>query len=216
MADEKSFTEPDAVMNETDPRQPPGAAPEGVVLPGTVWESPNVITEADPAELDSVTYAGQGKRRFWIEAEVGWREGQWASVDNLYLFAVQFRGRAEPTEFQVHPHYGNSSAALAQVNTYASFLGRLPRALLANAQKVQISVGTTIRAASGNPANGVFHIFTQEAQAEARRGFLEEVLLYESGHVSLDRNHAHTREWVAAKEADARHISRREHSGSHL
>ena len=207
VADEKSGTEPDAVVKETDPRQPPGAAPEGVVLPGTVWESPDIITEADPSELDSLSCARQGKRLFWIEAETGWSDGQWASVDNIYLFNVQYRGRAEPTEFQVHPQYGSSAAALAQVTAYASLLGRLPRALLANARKVQISVGTTLRAASGNPVKGVFHIFTRKAKYEARRGFLEEVLLHEGGHVSLDRNHADTPGWVAAQEADGRHIS---------
>ncbi len=48
----------------------------GVVLPGTVWVSADIITEADPSALDGLVYVGRGIRGFYdpFEGERRWRE----------------------------------------------------------------------------------------------------------------------------------------------
>ncbi len=55
--------------------------------------------------------------------------------------------------------------------------------------------------------NNNFLIHTARAEAQDALGFLEEILLHESGHTSLDGLHANAAGWVAAQRADPDFIS---------
>lgn len=141
-------------------------------------------------------FVGGGVREFWDR-----RAERWGYV-RAYLFDVQFTG--VELQFQIHPEFGSREAARAEVDTYAAPLGRIPAALLSGAEEVEISAVDNVF--QGNK-NGIFHIYTIHGKELIRDGFLEEVLIHEGGHASLERVHANTADWRAAQEADGVFVS---------
>ena len=156
----------------------------------------------DPSSLGSVTPNGSGAREFWNEAD-----GEWEMLE-VYLFDVEYSARQGVTEFQVHREYGSQDAAREHVDTYAPIIGRLPRVLLSNVREVEISPGSGGRPVpvTANQA-GFLHVYTDSAPRTHRDGFLEETLVHEAGHASLDRDHARSPGWRAAQEEDGTFIS---------
>ena len=174
-------------------RQPTEGVPPFV---GVEWLTPGIIDVSDPSWLRSVTYAGRGERILWDHVQQDW------VMRNVFLFNVKYEGRQGLTEVQVHPGYGDEASAREQVELYAPVLGRLPRVLLSNAKEVEIqSEPTNPYSATANQA-GIFHINTYFAEDRLSRGLLEETLIHEAGHVSLDLNHARSPRWQAAQRAD--------------
>ena len=163
---------------------------------GTVWIA-DILDDSDPTSLRSVTYAGRGER---VIADR--RTGGQITVD-AYLFSAQYDG--PELEFRVNPEFGSVEAAQAEVDTYAPAIGRLPAALLSRALKVDINAGDL--AFGGNGSLGRFLIHTDYGEKRLRSGFLEEVLLHEAGHVSLDPTHWNAPDWRAAQQADGVFIS---------
>ena len=164
---------------------------------GAVYITPDLLTPSDPTSLQGTTYAGRGDREIYDR-----RPDTWITV-NAYLFNARY-GRVE-LEFQVNPEFGSREAARAEVDTYASVLGRLPAVLLSRAEKVQINAGN--ERFGGSWENRSFLVHTEYAEEKLREGFLEEVFFHEGGHVSLDGAHKYSADWLAAQEADSVFIS---------
>ena len=164
---------------------------------GTVWITGNILDASDPTSLRSVTYAGRGMRRFWAR-----REEMWVTI-NAYLFDARYAGRQ--LEFQVHPEFGSREVARSEVDAYAPALGRMPAALLSGALEVEVSRGEEVFQSLGT--EGIFHIYTDFGSAVTRDGFLEEMLIHEAGHISLDGIFARSAGWRAAQEADGVFVS---------
>ena len=162
---------------------------------GTPYISPGVIDGSDPSSLMNVTYSGRGMREVFDR-----RVDRRVTVE-AYLFDVRYGWGA--VEFQVNPEFGSAEAARAEVDTYAPPLGRLPEALMTNAQEVEINAGEEL---FGGNADGIFLIHTGSGRTLADDGFLEEVLFHEAAHVSL-RRHDNAPGWTAAQEADGVFIS---------
>ena len=164
---------------------------------GTVFITPNLLGPADPTSLQSVTYIGRGERVIYDR-----RPGAWITV-NAYLFNVRYEGA--DLEFQVNPEFGSRGAAQTEVDTYAAALGRLPAVFLSRAQKVQINAGHKLF--GGNWHDRSFLIHTDRGKEYIRDGYLEEVLIHEGAHVSLDGAHASSAGWRAAQTEDGVFIS---------
>ena len=156
-----------------------------------------MLGPSDPTSLQGVTYAGRGQREIYDR-----RPDRRITV-NAYLFTARYAG--QELEFQVNPEFGSREAARAEVDTYAPALGRLPAVLLSGARAVEINAGKELF--GGNGFSGSFLIHTDQGREYIRNGFLEEVFLHESAHVSLDSAHANSAGWRAAQEADRVFIS---------
>ena len=178
------------------------------VLPDTVWLSPDVITPADPSALDSVQYVGRGTRGFFDPFVKDWRDDL-----NLYLFRAHFGQHV--MEVQAHPHYGSVDSARAAAEMLASPLGRVPYALLAGGSEFEISPTETVGAGGNGCHGGIFHL--NGPTSDVLTGFVEEVLLHEGAHVSLDDcnfpeprtipRHSGSAGWLAAQKADGKFLS---------
>lgn len=166
-------------------------APKGVVLTGTVWVSPDVITDADPSALDSVVYVGRGMRGFYDPFEC---ERRWSDDLVVFLFEAHFAGGAT-MEVQAHPAYGEAESALAAARQFLPPMGRLPRMLIDGGREVELS-----------PAPDY--------------GFVEEMALHEGSHAVLEDcgwdgcridcaglGGSRSAEWRAAQPADSLFIS---------
>ena len=163
----------------------------------SLWMNPDIIDSSDPTWLRSVVYTGRGEREIWDHVEQRW------IMRNAYLFDVRYGGRLGVTEFQLHPEYGSRDAAQEQVDLYAPMLGRLPRELLLNVREVEIQIATADPSGAGaNSGRGVIHINTHAASGAVRDGYMEEILMHEGGHTSLDPDHARAAGWRVAQEAD--------------
>ena len=169
-------------------RQPPFA--------GTIFIDPDIITSTDPTTFQGLTSKGQGTRTMFDR-----RVNNWIQVQ-AYLFDATFDdGLAAET--QVNPEFGSSEAARVEAEKYAIVIGRLPRALRTLVATVWIHKGT--QPFGGGNNNLLIHV--GQADLYANDGILEETLVHEAAHTSLDAAHASAPAWIASQSADGTFIS---------
>jgi len=129
------------------------------------------------------------------------RVNGWIIVD-AYLFTATFDDGLT-AEVQVNPEFGNTAAAQAEAEKYAPVVGRLPTALRTDVQTVWIHMGT--QPFGGGNNNLLIHV--GQAELYIRDGILEETLVHEAVHTSLDAAHAAAPGWRTAQAADRTFIS---------
>lgn len=164
---------------------------------GTIFLDPDIITEADQTTYIGLEDAGQAMRTMF-DRRGG---GAWITV-NAFLFKASFDDSLS-TEIQVNPEFGTSAAAKIEAEKYAPVIGRLPTALRKDAETVWIHKG--IEPFGGGNKNLLIHI--GQADLYQADGILEETLVHEAAHTSLDDPHATAAGWIAAQNADPTFIS---------
>ena len=163
---------------------------------GTIDIDPNIITPSDPTSFQNVSSAGQGSREMFDR-----RGNDWITV-NAYLFDASFDDGLI-VEIQVNPEFGSSNAALTEAEKYGSVIGQLPNALRTDVATVWIHKGTEFFGGGNN--NLLIHI--GQADLYAADGILEETLMHEASHTSLDAYHDSVSGWLDAQTADNEFIS---------
>lgn len=163
---------------------------------GTIFLDPDIITLDDPSSFIKLEDAGQEFRTMYDR-----RANNWVN-ENAYLFNATYDDGLS-LEIQVNPEFGSVDAARVQAQKYAPVLGQLPTVLRKDAQTVWIHKGV-------NPfggGNNNFLIHTGQADLYIRDGILEETLIHEGSHTSLDNPHASSAGWRAAQADDPTFIS---------
>ena len=163
---------------------------------GTIFMDPNIITASDPSTFTGITYAGQGMRTMFDR-----RVDSFIDV-NAFLFNATFSDGLG-AEIQVNPEFGSVAAATEQANKYGTEIGRLPTVLRSQVRTVWIHQG--VQPFGGGNNNLLIH--TGQADLYAAEGILEETLVHEASHTSLDGAHANASGWLAAQRADPDFIS---------
>ena len=163
---------------------------------GTIFLDPDIITQADASAFQSIVSTGRGYRSMFDR-----RVNQWLYL-NAFLFQAGYDGGLK-IEVQVNPEFANSTAALAEASKYALVIGRLPACLRAKVKTVWIHQG--VQPFGGGNNNLLIH--TGMADQYSTDGILEETLVHEASHTSLDATHANAAGWLAAQAADAEFIS---------
>ncbi len=163
---------------------------------GTIFFDPDVITADDPSTLVSTTYTGQGTRRIFDRRVPGW------TTINAYLFDIVFDDSLT-TEAQVNPEFGTLEAATAAAEKYAEVVGKLSACLRADVDALWINTGT-MPFGGGNRS---LLIYTGQSARYEEQGILEETLIHEASHTSLDATHALAEDWKKAQELDGKFIS---------
>ncbi len=176
------------VWGETEQTTPP--------FSGTIFVVPNIIVETDPTALESIEPAGQGMRRMFDRRVNGRVEVE------AFLFDARFDDGLR-SEVQVNPEFGDVETAFAVAEKYATALGRIPTELRRDVRTITIHQG--VRPFGGGGNNVLIH--TGQGDRYIASGILEETLIHEAAHTSLDRTHARSEGWLAAQEADGRFIS---------
>lgn len=163
---------------------------------GTIFIDPDIITDADPGTLVSVTYTGQGMVTVYDRRPPGW------VTINAYLFDVVWNDGLTSVAM-VNPEFGSEAAAAAEAQTYAHAIGKLPTCLRQDVDAIWIHAGVY-------PFGGGNHsilIHTGQSAQYVASGILEETLVHEASHTSLDAAHAAATGWLAAQQADPNFIS---------
>lgn len=166
---------------------------------GTIFVDPDIIKTSDPSTYRGATYKGRGVRTMYDRRN----GGQWIK-NKAYLFNAVFKkGKAKRiTEVQVNSEFKSMSAAKVQVNKYMKALGRIPYMLLKDADTVWLHKGVELF--GGGNRNYLIHIGYGEIYI--RDGILEETLVHEGVHTSLDQYHYNSR-WKCDQKADVNFIS---------
>jgi hypothetical protein len=119
-----------------------------------------------------------------------------------YLFTATFDDGLS-AEVQVNPEFATADSAQAEAIKYATVIGRLPRALRIDVRTVWIHKG--VQPFGGGNNNLLIHV--GQADQYVAAGILEETLVHEAAHTSLDAAHANSAGWRAAQAADPTFIS---------
>ena len=178
----------DAEQPQSGPTTPPFA--------GTIFLDPDIITSSDPTAFLGLSYIGQGARTMFDR-----RVNDWITV-NAYLFDASFSDSLA-IEVQVNPEFGTSAASQTFAELYAGVIGRLPTALRRDVRTVWIHQG--VQPFGGGNNNLLIHV--GQADQYVTAGILEETLVHEAAHTSLDPSHAAAPGWLAAQAADRTFIA---------
>ena len=163
---------------------------------GTIFVNPDIVTADDPSTFTGLTYVGQDSRRMF-DRRVNGR----ITVD-AFLFNAEFDDGLS-CEVQVNPEFGSVEAARTEAEKFAWAIGQMPTVLRKDVRTVTIHLGNNPFGGGGN--NILIH--TGQSERYEQSGILEETLIHEACHTSLDREHSRAPEWMEAQAADGRFIS---------
>ncbi len=162
---------------------------------GTIFFDPDIITSSDSSSFSSISYAGQGMRTMYD------RRSGWVTI-NAFLFDVNWNDGLS-CEAQVNPEFGSVNAAATEAEKYARLTGQLPTCLREDVDYLWIHAGTE---AFGGGNNSIL-IHTGQSVLYENDGILEETLVHEASHTSLDATHASADGWIEAQNLDPDFIS---------
>jgi hypothetical protein len=163
---------------------------------GTIFLDPDIITASDPTEFTEATFRGTGMRTMFDRRVNNWVQR------NAFLVDASFTD-GSVVEVQVNPEFGTEAEAMTQAVRWATEVGRLPRALRRDVQTMWIHLGT--QPFGGGNNNILIH--TGQAQLYINDGILEEKLVHEASHTSLDADWSNHPDWRAAQQSDPTFIS---------
>ena len=127
-----------------------------------------------------------------------------------YLFEARYRDGLT-IEMQVNAEFGSREAAESQAAKYAAYLGKIPTLLRVNVETAWIHRGD--EDFGGGNRNILIHTDRGEQWENGNYvpggpgNYVEEALLHEGVHTSLDDPHAAAPGWLAAQAADPTFIS---------
>lgn len=163
---------------------------------GTIFLDPDIILPSDPTTYVGLEYTGQADRVMFDRRPAAF------VTYNAFLFNASYLG-GQMIEMQVNPEFETEDAAREQALKFAPVIGRLPRSLLRDVETVWIHKGNNLF--GGGNKNLLIH--TGQADDYIREGILEETLVHEASHTSLDADHASTEGWLAAQVKDPEFIT---------
>ena len=178
-------------FNEIDLNEPP--------FDGTIFISGDIITSSDPTLFDSLEYKGTGARQMYDRRN----GGAWINIEP-YLFETNFKDGLQ-TEIQINPEFTLDDAKL-EANKYAVLIGQLPAALRKDVQTMWIHKGE--EAYGGGNNNLLVHTGMSKVYENYWTGnIIEETLIHEATHTSIDTYHYPGREtdgaaWINAVSKD--------------
>jgi len=175
------------IFNEIDLDEPP--------FDGTIWISGDIITSSDTTLFDSLKYKGTGARQMYDRRN----GGAWINIEP-YLFDTSFSDGLK-TEIQINPEFTLDEATV-EANKYAFLIGQLPTALRKDVQTMWIHKGE--EAYGGGNNNLLVHTGMSEVYENWWTGnVIEETLIHEATHTSIDAYHYPDRETDGAAWIDA-------------
>ena len=130
------------------------------------------------------------------------RVADWITI-SPYLFPAVFDDSII-IEIQVNPEFGTADDAKIQAEKFAPIIGRLTTELRKDVETVWIHRG--MKPFGGGNNNLLIHTDYSSENYE-KQGILEETLVHEAAHTSLDAYHATDNNWIQAQEDDCRFIS---------
>jgi hypothetical protein len=163
---------------------------------GTIFIDPDIITSTDPSTILSTTYTGQGQRFVYDR-----RVSDWVTI-TAYLFDVVWNDGLT-SEAIVNIEFDDVAAATIEAEKYAFLIGQMPSCLRTDVDEIWIHKGVELFGGG----NRSILIHTGQSINYENDGILEETLMHEASHTSLDEYHATSTGWTEAQSFDGNFIS---------
>ena len=163
---------------------------------GTIFLDPDIITDQDPTTFLSLSYSGVSSRLMYD------RRSGWVNLE-AFLFPADYDDGLS-IEIQVNPEFGTWENAQIYALKYAEVIGRLTTELRKDVNTSWIHRGEEPFGGGNN--NLLIHTDWSEKYYE-EQGILEETLVHEASHTSLDSYHAESNKWIEAQNLDCGFIS---------
>jgi hypothetical protein len=158
--------------------------------------SKNIVTEEDPSTYQGLVY--QGANSSFLPDS---RSSISSTSVSAFLFIAAYENKN--INITVNPEFGNQKSAEQVATFYANVIGRLPLFLRDGINEVYVNRGFEPLLGKDN----ALVIYSQLADSFNTDGILEEVLIRESVHASLDAEISESSEWLSAKINDGKAIS---------
>lgn len=158
--------------------------------------SPHIILATDPNGFDYLSHKGSATRRVWDR-----RVNGTVSIDAI-LFEARYHD-SHGIEVQVNPEFGSVEGAMLQAQIYARAVGQLPVALRANLTEIIIHRGMELFGGGSN----YLLVHSERGQEYISQGILEETVMHEAAHTSLDPLHSKNIHWQYAQQTDGQFIT---------
>jgi len=157
----------------------------------------DIITTSDPSTFNCLSYEGRTTRQMWdkrLDNEFDL---------NVFLFHAHFTD-SPPIDIIVNPEFETVEAAEAEARRYTTELGQLPLILRQGIRQFGIHGGMPTYSAGA----GKIFVYADRTTRRISQNHLEESLLHESVHTSLDPTYARSPEWQAAQAQDGAFVTR--------
>ncbi len=157
----------------------------------------DIIQVDDPSDFVCLSYLGRTTRQMWDKR-----------VDNefdfeVFLFQAHFSNSA-PIDIIVNPEFGTVEAAETEARRYTRSLGQLPLLFRHGIRQLGIHDGRPTYSAGA----GKIFVYAERTTLRISQNHLEESMMHEAAHVSLDPLYARSNAWVGAQQSDNRFLTR--------
>lgn len=151
----------------------------------------DIITTEDPSSFVCLAYDGRTTRQMWDKR-----------VDNefdleVFLFRAYFSD-GPAIDIIVNPEFETRAAAETEARRYTHALGQLPMVLRHGIRQLGIHGGMPTYSAGA----GKIFVYADRTTIRIDENHLEESLLHEAAHVSLDPHHRSSQAWTDAQKSD--------------
>jgi len=139
------------------------------------------------------------------------RDDRWARRD-AWCFKITFTDSTKTTQANVNKEYSEEADALVEAIKYGKALGRMPKILRRDVDTLTIHKGMNLW--GGRNRDILIHTGHSEEIYEKRYGhILEETMMHEGAHTSMDSYVIYSQKWADAVKEDGKYISNyaREH-----
>jgi hypothetical protein len=165
----------------------------------TMYVSNNILTSRDPTAFKELSYRGEGRRSV-RDHRIGVSTADEKSV-RVYLFDASYVDGLT-IELRVNSEFESREAEM-QALKYATIIGRLPTFFRSEVETITIHKAYFTYSAWDHDI--LLHSYY--AEEDERTGHLEEVLIHETTHLTVDDPHKNMRAWYRAQESDGAFIS---------
>lgn len=163
---------------------------------GTIFIDADIITSSDLSSIQSTTYTGQSMVTMFDRRVNDWVMG------NAYLFNVVWDDGLTSVA-QINSEFGSVANATIEAEKYAFLIGQLPKCLREDVNEIWVHKGVE---PFGGGNNSIL-IHTGQTINYENDGILEETLVHEASHTSLDAAHSASTGWLNAQVLDNEYIS---------
>lgn len=174
------------------------------VFKDNLYTDADIVTKEDPTSFQNIVFVKEKKIKFWDKRKAkasGWKQ----SFFKVFIFKATFE-KGRKINIRVNTEFETKDKAEKQALKYGKMVGQLPNFLRKNLKTITIHKGKYLWGGGNND----ILIHTDEYQGHLAKS-VEEVLLHESGHVSLDwawGGSVKSSKWKAAQKADNKFISK--------
>jgi len=170
---------------------------------GTIYITGDIITSADPSYFNGITYSGLESRQMYDRRN----GGAWINIQP-HIFDATFSDGLT-IEIQINSEF-TLEEATAEAEKYGFLVGQLSKALRKDVETMWIHKGT--EAYGGGNNNILIHTGETDFYENYGSGIVEETLIHEAAHTSIDAYHYPEREtngqnWIQAVDRDGCYIS---------